>query len=286
MNIANAKGFTLVELMIALLLSSLVLAAVGMAFRSQQQSYTAQEEIAEMQQELRAGIEIITRELRNAGHDMTPNKTANAGFIVATPFRVQFTMDLGDGAGGDPDGDLLDADENITLSLVADANDDGIADAAISDLGRDSGGGLQGLVTSIHAIAFAYAYDNNSDGAIEVKSVGGVDQIIWAVPDGAGNWIDLDISGDGNIDNNDPIPPVIAAALAAGTPLLASAGQLNEIRAVRVWILARASRFDPEYTDPNIYKVGANVIPAPNDNFRRRLLTANVRCRNMGIVIP
>jgi type IV pilus assembly protein PilW len=279
MNIRSQKGFTLVELMIALLLSSLVLAAVGVAFRSQQRSYTAQEEVAEMQQELRAGMEIITRELRNAGHDMSPNKTAGAGFVAAGPFQVQFTMDLGDGVGGDPDGDINDADEDVTYALIGDADNNGIADAGISDLGRDLGGGLQGLVTNIHAIGFAYAYDDNGDGALETKNVGGVDQIIWAVPDGGGNWIDLDDSGDGVIDTDD-------IDYSGGGLGNATAIQLGQIRAVRIWILARASRVDPDYTDANVYKVGANVIAAPNDNFRRRLLTASVRCRNMGIVVP
>jgi Type IV Pilus-assembly protein W len=141
---------------------------------------------------------------------------------------------------------------------------------------------LQGLVTNIHAIGFAYAYDDDGDGAIQVKTIAGVDQTIWAIPDGGGNWTDLDTNNDGVVDINDATPAGLAAAL----PSLASAGQLDEIRAVRVWILARTSRADQDYTDTNVYKVGANVIPAPNDNFRRRLLTANVRCRNMGIIVP
>lgn len=290
MKIANVKGFTLVELMVALLLSSLVLAAVGLTFRSQQKSYIAQEEVAEMQQELRAGMEIITREIRNAGHDMTPNKTTNAGFVVASPFQVQFTMDLGDGAGGDPDGDIADADENVAYALSGDANADGIpdvprfadidgtADGGVITLGRNTGGGLQDLVTNIHAIGFAYAFDSDDDGQLETYNTGaGVTQIIWAVPDAAGDLTplgNLDQDIDGDIDSDD-VSPVLGTA---------NATALTRIRAVRIWILARASRADPSYTDASPYKVGANVIGAPNDNFRRRLLTANVRCRNMGIV--
>lgn len=294
MNFRTQKGFTLVELMIALLLSSLVLISLGVAFQSQQESYTAQEEVAEMQQELRAGLEIITREIRNAGHDMTPNKTAGAGFVVAGPFRVQFTMDI-TGAGGDPDGDLTDADEDVTYALSGDANADGqpdaprfidvdgIANGGAVTLARDTGGGLQDLVTGIHALGFAYSYsdgdgDNNgvADGLVEMKPIGLDQQVVWAVPNGAGGWTDLDTNNDGIIDAND-VAPVSG---------LATAAQRDDIRAVRIWILARSSRPDPDYTDGNTYKVGANVIAAPNDNFRRRLLTANVRCRNMGIVIP
>jgi prepilin-type N-terminal cleavage/methylation domain-containing protein len=293
MNFLNQKGFTLVELMIALLLSSLVLAAVGVAFRSQQKSYTAQEEVAEMQQELRAGMEIITRELRNAGHDMTPNKTAGAGFVAAGPFQVEFTMDLGDGAGGNPDGDINDPNEQISYGLRVDAanfENDGEADAGVLvlPLGRRDGpaaANIEALTSNIHAIGFAYAYDGPGPGAIEVKNVGAGDQTIWAIPDGAGGWTDLDSwplpDGDGVIDVNDAVPGGLAAPLS----LPGDETQLRQIRAVRIWILARSSRPDPDYTDTNTYKVGANVIAAPNDNFRRRLLTANVRFRNIVIVV-
>ncbi|MBU1564059.1 MAG: PilW family protein [Proteobacteria bacterium] len=294
MKITNQKGFTLVELIIALFLSAIVLAGMSTFFRSQQDTYIAQEEVAEMQQEIRAGLEIISRELRNTGHDMTPNKTAGAGFVVASPFQIQFTMDLiGTPVTNDPDGDILDANENMAFRLVTDADNNGVTDvgAANLSLGRDNGvGGLQDLISNVNAIGFAYAYDNNADGVLENKVVGAANQVIWAVPNGAGAWIDIDTNADGVIDATDAAPAPVGVATAA---------QLGQIRAVRIWILARASRTDPKYTDGNIYKVGANVINFPANtingvlsvpplevNFRRRLLTANVRCRNMGIQIP
>jgi type IV pilus assembly protein PilW len=287
------KGFTLVEIMIALLLSGLVIAGMTTAFRSQQETYTAEQEVAEMQQELRAGIELMTRELRNAGHDMSPLKTVGAGFVAAGPYQVQFTMDItGTPVTGDPDGDIVDPNEDVTFGLMATPpaagiDLDGIADAGVINLGRDTGGGLQALVSNIHAVGFAYALDINPvDGLIDTKVVGANNPVVWYVPDGAGNWIDLDTSGDGVIDAADPAPAAVGLALAP---------QLGQIRAVRIWMLARASRPDPKYTDSNIYKVGANVIndvangvnviPPVEVNFRRRLLTANLRCRNMGIPV-
>ncbi|MFH0781614.1 MAG: PilW family protein [Pseudomonadota bacterium] len=276
----SQKGFTLVELMIALFLSGILLAGLGVAFKSQQDVYIAQEEVAEMQQEIRAGLEIMLREIRNAGHDIDPAKlTAGVGFSVAGPFQIQFAMDLTGSATGDPDGDILDANENVAYRLSTDVDANGITDAGALDqsLGRDTGGGLQPLTNNIHALGFAYAYDSNGDGVLETKVVGGTNSVIWAVPNAAGTtWVDLDNNGDGIIDANDadPLPATIG---------LADATRRSQIRAVRIWILARVSRADRSYTDTNTYKVGVNRINAPNDNFRRRLLTANVRCRNMGI---
>jgi len=57
---------------------------------------------------------------------------------------------------------------------------------------------------------------------------------------------------------------------------------MSRIRAVRIWILARTRVPRPGYTDNSTYKVGRRVITA-SDNFRRRLLTTTVKCRNMGI---
>ncbi|MBN1832510.1 MAG: prepilin-type N-terminal cleavage/methylation domain-containing protein [Deltaproteobacteria bacterium] len=57
---------------------------------------------------------------------------------------------------------------------------------------------------------------------------------------------------------------------------------LSEIRSVEVTLLARTARGDPKYWDNTIYanQRGA-VIYAANDNFRRQMLTANIKCRNM-----
>jgi type IV pilus assembly protein PilW len=57
---------------------------------------------------------------------------------------------------------------------------------------------------------------------------------------------------------------------------------LSEIRSVEVTLLARTARGDPEYRDNTVYanQRGA-VIYAANDNFRRKMLNANVKCRNL-----
>ena len=280
------KGFTLVELMIALLLSGLVATAMAFFFRNQQETYTAQEEVAEMQEELRASMEIISRELRNAGHDSTDKKTLVkndlAGILEADPFHIQFSMDLvGDPLDGGPDKDVDDANENVAFGLRVDAvtfDADGIADAGVTALGRraTAAGNIEELASNIHAIGFAYAYDSDGDGDLETTDVGGEKLVSWAVPSGGGAWNALDSNNDGIIDAiNDAIP-------AAG---LATPAQLRQIRAIRIWLLARASRPDPKYVDSNTYKVGMNVI-TPNDNFRRRLLNVSIRCRNQGIQVP
>lgn len=57
---------------------------------------------------------------------------------------------------------------------------------------------------------------------------------------------------------------------------------LSEIRSVEVTLLARTARGAPGYRNNTIYanQRGA-VIYAANDNFRRQILTTNIKCRNM-----
>ena len=62
------KGFTLVELLVAMAISGIVVAAVYTAFVTQQKSYTIQDQVAEAQQNARVGLDLIAREVRMAGY--------------------------------------------------------------------------------------------------------------------------------------------------------------------------------------------------------------------------
>ena len=54
-------GFTLVELLIAMVVAFLVTAAVYASHKVQQQTYKAQQQVTEMQQNLRAAMDMIGR---------------------------------------------------------------------------------------------------------------------------------------------------------------------------------------------------------------------------------
>ena len=61
-------GFSLIELLLALVLSSIAMAALYRGAISQQKTYTVQEEVIDMQQNVRNGIDRMTREIRMAGY--------------------------------------------------------------------------------------------------------------------------------------------------------------------------------------------------------------------------
>lgn len=62
------KGLSLVELMIALVLGLLILAAIGTVFLSSRQAYSTQEAMARMQENARYAFELMTVDIRQAGY--------------------------------------------------------------------------------------------------------------------------------------------------------------------------------------------------------------------------
>lgn len=179
---SGQHGFTLVELMIVLLVSGLIMAAVVTAYITQQRIYLAQEQVAEMQQNIRAALYIMTRDIRMAGYDR--DGAAGAGVALANVNQFGFTKDITDTAGNDDEGDgLLDGpNEDIIYGFdpAEDADNDGVADDFADDgqasLGRDTGGGFQPIAENIHAIEFRYLDEDGNAlpfpvGTNDIRSV-------------------------------------------------------------------------------------------------------------------
>ena len=63
----NRKGITLIELLVALTISGILVAGIYRTFIHQQHTYTVQDQVVDMQQNVRLAINRMTRELRMAG---------------------------------------------------------------------------------------------------------------------------------------------------------------------------------------------------------------------------
>jgi type IV pilus assembly protein PilW len=117
------EGFTLTELLVAMTISGFVIAAIYSTYYSQQKSYTAQEQVAQMQQNLRGAIYHIGREIRMAGYD--PTGGAGARIESAVTDSIRFTKDE------DGDGTISGTTEDITFSL-GDGDGDGDNDLLVN----------------------------------------------------------------------------------------------------------------------------------------------------------
>lgn len=154
-------GFTLVELMITMAISGIIMAGIYSAYLAQQRTYLAQEQVAEMQQNIRAAMDTMVRQIRMAGYD--PTGAAAAGITTALAGQIGFTQDT------NGDGDTADSSELFDFGFSAadgaDNNRDGLPDtpAAALSLGCQTGGvgGYQAIAENIQAIEFRYL---DSDG--------------------------------------------------------------------------------------------------------------------------
>lgn len=245
------SGFTLVELLVVVAISGVVGAAIIGFFIAQQRSHTAQEQVTFMQQNIRAGLGIMTKELRMAAYD--PARAGGFDFSALGLNQLTFQMDL------NGDGDAADSGEQIKYYLGGSNGD---------TLLRLSQGNPvpQPLADAIAAIAFAFAYDSDDDGDLEIDAGS---NIIYAIAgddglgplDGSVNW--YNVNADGSTSD---------------TGTLAFA---QDIRAVKIWLLAQTAPAQ-NYQNTNTYIVGTETINS-NDNRRRMLLQTVVNCRNMGI---
>ena len=78
------QGFTIVELLIAMVVALLALGTIYSTFLNQHKSYVIQEETAVMNQNLRIALFYMQREIRMAGCDPTGNADARIITVNAT----------------------------------------------------------------------------------------------------------------------------------------------------------------------------------------------------------
>ena len=148
------SGFSLVELLIAMTIGLIILAALSSTFLMQRKTYDIQEQIVEMVQTARAAMDMMTMEIRMAGYydstvaTMQRSNPAGADF-VGIPYntsQLQVVADLND--DGETDGSITDDDRNedITYSY----------DAANLQIDRNTGGGNQPFAENIQLLTFNY----------------------------------------------------------------------------------------------------------------------------------
>jgi len=92
----HIKGLTLVELLVALLLTGLILAAVYNLFASQENTQVLVDQLSEMNQNLRIAANAILMDMRQAGYHVE-NGVASSGIGQLRAIAVQ------DGGTGNPD---------------------------------------------------------------------------------------------------------------------------------------------------------------------------------------
>jgi len=242
------KGFTLVELMVTLAISSLVMSGIYAVFHKQVATHNTERLVVSMQQNARTAVSYMERDIRMARYD--PTGSGNFDIRIADNAQLQFDSDnlLENGAIG--------AGETITYAMVddfgvsCDADENGIADGMPCNLGRNNGGGFQTVARSIDALNFDYL-DINGNSILDRTATP------WQVPAGQ-----------------------IADIQSVRVSIVARSG--DSIPAMFInHTDSTVYRNRPRDTDGDGTPDTADIIlPAQNNDFRRMQVTTEIDCRN------
>jgi prepilin-type N-terminal cleavage/methylation domain-containing protein len=117
----ESRGFTLVELLIVVVLAGFLGATVVNLFRTQNVIFRSENQSLEMDQNLRAGLDLMLRELRNTGiRDRLLPYADPPGIALADSNQIRFKQDFHSTTNptGTSDGDVLDGNEDIEYTFT------------------------------------------------------------------------------------------------------------------------------------------------------------------------
>lgn len=187
----NERGATLIELLFSIAIMLVLTTSYYRLLVSFHESYQTQDAIAEMQQQGRVALDLLSGEIGLAGYDPTGtafkskslsnnipvanalmtqciNETTVEPMMEASATVVHFLADLNDQAGGAPDGDFVakdslgsvvggDPGEDIRYEWVGASGKNSCGQTKTPyTLYRNTGGGAQEVATNIEFFELTY----------------------------------------------------------------------------------------------------------------------------------
>jgi len=173
---ANAKsridsGFTLIELMVAIAIGLVVLASVATTFTSQTRAYSAQEQINQMEQNLRGALDIMSREIKMAGY--RPNGGTVTGVVSYSSTGLTIQADIDGNGGVCTAGTMSSVVCSTAYEQIAYAYDG--ANKKITR--RVADGTVTNLAENISAFSFTYSQAQSGGTAAAATSATDIRQI-------------------------------------------------------------------------------------------------------------
>jgi len=182
--LSNQAGITLVELLVAMVISMFILSGVITVFVANKQNYRVQENMAAIQDNGRFAVDMISRGVRMSGYQgdtasdwvfgalndsiSGTNNTAAAGLMAGTD-TLTVTFQAADDMQADCLGNRTVLDETVTATYSVDAN--GNLQCATATEGPVD------LVEGVDSMQVLYGMNTNGDGVVNqyVPFAGGLD---------------------------------------------------------------------------------------------------------------
>lgn len=249
----NQLGFTITEVMLAIICSTVLITGLYQIFHSHQYNYIAQGDSIELQQNLRAGIYLMTKDILLSRYN--PEELENIGFTSNLDSYNIFsdTQDTDIDYNTEFDRVAFYTDKNGRNGIELDSDPDNTDDTYVN--------GEEGEFIAYRLKGTALQRFNSERFAVDFNVANAWQTIALNVD--ALNFVFIKADGTPTTDH-------------------------TEARSVQISLLVRYSKkdSDPDYRDRTIYK---NYQGEPicnhctNDRYRRRLIRMTVRIRNADI---
>jgi len=258
---SKKKGLTLIELLIALVLSSILIAALYRIFISQHKIYGIQDQVVDMQQNVRIAMGQMTREIRMAGYGgniLAIFSNINGFADIITPSDNSISVILADQIGILKQNTMRGSNQ-LKVTNASKFNTDKKKYFCLNGLNNYL---IQSIVTDtitlttslsedhvinepvylVKAITYTLGLSGGKPALRRNENTGGGAQ---PVAENIESLQFVYLDKNGNVTANPP-----------------------DIRMVKVTVTAKTNRSDPEYKG--------------GDGYRRRILSSHIKVRNMG----
>lgn len=272
----NKNGVTLIELLIALVISALLIAALYRTFIGQQKTYVVQEQVVDTQQNVRVAINKMMRDIRMAGFGGVGDVLSQVGGVNGFTGEITLTANSTTIVGGFRQVSTLAAEaaggqSQVTLASAADASQfDGAAHRFISIGGTESNivsSRAGATLTLSNPLKLTQKITDKLGNPVSVP-IFKIQAITYlcGVSDGKPVLQRNENTGGGPQPLAENIENIQFEYFDANGALTVNPAN---IRMVRATVTARTDRLDPDL------KIG--------DGFRRRTIASNIYVRNMGL---
>lgn len=254
----KSAGFTMVELLVAVAVGTMVIMLIVAAYWSQTQTNKTQQMMVEMQQNIRAGLVFAQWDIMMAGYEDDPSNPASSSITIATPTQLQFTyadpFSIEDGIDNNNDGQTDEPEEKDGVDNNGDSDTDEINELETVRFV------LQG--TDLHRMLIEDFTDDIRVDEIVAENIEEL-EFLYILNDNTITMADL---SNPNNNNQQDIR--------------------DTIRKIGISVLARTRVETSGYTDERVYLPLSNPVTNDewgpyNDHFRRELVTTTINCRNM-----
>ena len=312
----HCRGFSLVELMVALVITLILLAGIGQIFLSSKKSYTLQDSLSRMQESGRYAMDTLTQDLRRAGYWGGNADITEIGGTLTQLAENGSCL----GSGNSDWARMLDKkvfglNDNRTNygclpSTSLPAQDALLVRfAAPWPVGGTTTPSFQNNHLYLRSSLFEGKLFRGSDEASNPITAAAVrtSELVARV-----YFINPATTTGTNKCDGGTVPSLFRLGLVNGVPTVEevaygvenlqvqygidttnddsvdsfvnAAGPTDpmwdQIIAVRIWLLVRAECPDTGYNNDTIYSMGGANLPAFNDGYRRKLYASTVRLRN------